>query len=52
MDIDLYGLAVEMIGEVPIQFEFIYIIGTSFLFVCMLILIISPILITYMVCRK
>ena len=49
---NLYGLAVEMIGEVPVYFEFIYILATFLLFLALIVLVFAPVIIVFGVCRK
>lgn len=47
MNVNLYDLVVEIIGVVPSGYQFIYALGTIFLLIVTLFVIVSPFIFMY-----
>lgn len=49
MGLDIYNLVVDIIGELPVELEFIYAIGVLFVFVVVICCAVFPFYLVYKV---
>lgn len=47
MGLDIYNKVVEIIGELPTELEFLYVLGTILLFLIIIFVAVSPFIILY-----